>query len=1167
MKSLLTSTPVVATNRVLQRIHALTLSIICAAAAAAGLVPAGLHAQSTASIVGTVSDSSGAVVVGATITSRNEDTGLTRTVTSNDVGLYQIPSLPIGRYTLTTTRGGFKQALVQGIVLQVAQEARIDITLSPGATAEVVQVTGASPLIQTDSSSLGTVIGNREIVDLPLNSRHVTQLIALTPGAFTSPVVGNVNSSNGGPPLGTNQGLTNFYEAAVSGGGPSKTEYLFDGITDSEQLFGGMQFEPSEDFLNEFRVASNSFSAQYGGGSAVIIMSSKSGSNHFHGTGFEFIRDNTPGFQTDAHNRFDKLGSMIAPLHQNQFGGSLGGPVIKDRLFFYLNYDATRQNRPFTQNAAVPTSAERSGDLGPASSPTLLGSHSFVDPYTGSPFPINGSGDYQIPASEMSSVAQYFLGKNGSGGAYIIPLPNNPTGPSGIHTFTYSPAATMNVDQGNARADYNIGKSNLLFARFSISDAERVNPGSYPLNGGTTATINTKNVGVGYTHVFTPNFLNEFRFGIARLHFDNSPQGLGTNYTVNAGILGYTDTTKMFPGFTNIYVGGVYTGVNGNFYAPIVNPVHTYAVRDQMILTKGRHTVTVGFDMRRIHMSSSNAAYSRGSFNFGDGHYSGNGFVDLLMGNPWAGRRGYPRNPFGATQLGFPIFIQDDWKTAGNLTINLGLRYDLAAAPVQDFNANSYFDMTRGKWIVATGSDGQVVTSSQGIAPLAYSIFKPSIITASAAGLSNNLESMSRKTFAPRIGFAYRPFGNDRTVVRAGYGIFFDPMSGNQAVSIPLINIPFIYDSSTLGPASYSNDGKDHIANYFNTPFATSGGVNISAEDLHINPPYSQEWNLAVQRELSGNLSLQVAYVGDMGRNIDTFEPINYLRWAEVGGVETNVGRQVAGVAADPAVTGGVSTVSLGSGTNYTNAASSSYHALQATLDKRYSSGLQFMSTFTWSKLIDNGSYDDGTYAGGGSSMEDPTNINRDRGLATQDVEFRFTSNAVYALPFGRGMKFGGNIPRSLDYMLGGWRLSTIVAAQSGSPFTPSQSSAPFGGEYGNRPNRIASGKLAGPTIQRWFDASAFTVVPSNSGIYGNCGRNILRGPGEDNWDASMMKDLHFTESRFLELRADAFNVFNHPWLGQPNTNIQSPSTVGVIGNTAVSANSRELQGSVKVYF
>lgn len=1093
---------------------------------ALALFPIHVRAQATASLVGTVHDTSGAIIAGATVTAKNQETGFTRTSVSDADGNYVIHSVPIGVYTLTAEIQGFKQVKVPNITLDVAQEARVNLALVPGEVTTTVTVTDTTSLIQTESSSLGQVINNKEIVNLPLNSRHVTQLVELTPGALTSPAVGSANSGNAGPSAGSN---TNFMTAAIGGGGISKTEFVLDGVTNTEQLYNGIQFEPSVDFIQEFRVLSNSFPAQYGRGSAVVLMGTKSGTNDLHGTGFEFIRLNTPGFQTDAKNFFAAPNTPLASLRQNQFGGSLGGPVLKSRLFFFLNYEGTRQQIPTTKSQLVPDTATRGGDL-----TNVLGATPAHDPYTGLPFPGN-----KIPSNELDAAAQFFLNPD------ILPLPNQPDG----RTFVYSPAQTLDVDQGNVRIDYQIGSNDQLFGRFSITDSDMKNPGGIPVAGGTTATVNTKNAAVSYAHIFSPKLFNEVHFGLGRLYFANTPQGLGTNYTTQAGILGFDETSKLYPGFPTIFPGD-YGVLWGNIFAPLINPTETYQLSDLVTWNKGKHALTMGFDMRHFHLSSTNAAFSRGMFFF-NGQYTGNGFADFLTGNPSSGLRDFPRNTFGETDFSFPLFVQDDWRVSDNLTLNLGLRYDLAAAPVQDLGQNSYFDENAGKWIVSVYKNGLPNLTTQGIAQDAYNQYASDIITAKQAGLSNNLQTISKKTFAPRIGFAYRPFGGTKTVVRAGYGIFYQLASGNQTVSSAIINIPFIYDTSRTGsaaPAVPTQGG--NFENFFNFPFGAGGGALVSQQDLSIHPPYGQQWNLAVQHELTPTLSLQLAYVGNKGTHIETQIPFNYPRWQ--GGI--NIGPQ------QPFV---------GEGTSFTNVGNSIYHALQATVEKRYSFGLYFLSNFTWSKLINDGSYDDNTVIGQGG-VQDPANLRLDRGLGSQDVAFRSVTSAIYSLPFGRGMQFGHDIPRALDYAVGGWRLSIIARMQSGSPFTPTENTSPFGpgAGYGTRPNRVASGKLSHPTINEWFDVSAFTVNPDDSGVFGTSGRNILRGPGEDIWDASLMKDFHFTERTFLSLRLDAFNAFNHPWFAQPNANIQSGAGVsGAITSTATTTNSRELQGSLKIYF
>lgn len=1153
MKNFLTSTLIAAAASASKRFYA--INVVCAfAALALFLIPANLHAQATASVVGTIHDSSGALVVGATIRIQNVDTGLARSITTDSSGLYTFSSLPIGHYELTAMAKGFKQAQVPDFVLQVDQKARIDLSLQPGGASETVTVEGIAPLIQTDTSTVNQVVAVQQVSGLPLNSLHVAQLIQLTPGAITSPLVGNVNSGNGGPPKSSNNISPGLPEASISGGSASHTDYQFDGIVDSEQLYNGLQFEPAEDFVQEFNVISNNASAQYGRGSAIVLMSSRSGTNELHGTAFGFIRLDTPGFQSDAKNYFAAPGTPLASLHQNQFGGSVGGPIFKNHFFYFLDYQGTRESIPTTISSQEPTAAERGGNFAGVQGPAPGN-----DPYTGQPFQ-----NQTVPKSELDPVAQFWLGPNcvkcTLTNHYFVPLPNQP---DNLH-FTYSPASTLHVDQGNARVDFSAGKDT-LFGRISIQDLTASSPGGQPNAGGTTEVQNTRNYAFGYTRTFTPNVLNELHLGYGGFYSANSPQGLGTNYTTMSGILGYAQESAFYPGFPTQSVSN-YTITNGNDYAPLINPTHMYEVSDWLIWNKGKHSVTIGFDMRHYHLTSTNSAHSRGNFSFNANTYSGNGFVNYLEGLPTSASRDFPRNLFGAKMLNFPLFVQDDWKIRNNLTLNIGLRYDLSAAPVQDFNQNSNFDMSRDQWVVSNYKGNKPNLVTQGIAATAYAAFvkTPSqlgaptmIISPGSVGLSNNIQSMSKKTFAPRIGVAYRPFGNDRTVIRAGYGVFYDLQSGNYTVSDALINIPFIWDESRSIPTGKTVTGTPNVspantfAQFFNFPVGGSGLPLIESGDTYLIPPTNQQWNLAIQRELAPTLSFQVVYLGNKGSHIDIAMPINDNRW--VNGV--NLGPQWTNVGFNEGLT------------NYTNIASSIYHALEVTAAKQYSGGLQFTSNFTWSKLMDDGSFDDSSI-GGSVPVASPLDLRLNRSLGSEDVEFRSTNSIIYDLPFGRGKKFGNSMSAGVDDVLGGWRVSVIGTAESGTPFSVTEETDPFGsgGSYGTLPNRIGPGKLASPTIERWFDPSAFVVNPSNSGVLGTSRRNILRGPGEDIWDATVMKDIHFTEHRYVEVRADAFNAFNHPWFSQPNTDIQS-SQVGRITSTAISTNSRELQGSLKLYF
>lgn len=1051
-----------------------------------------LLAQSTASVVGSVHDSSGAAVLGARVTARNLDTGFTRTALTNSEGSYDITALPIGRYSFVALFTGFTKSEVPSVVLQVAQEARVDIVLQLGSVSSTVVVSGEPSLIETDSSAIGQVIDNKKIVDLPLNGRNFLQLAALTPGAITS-------SIPGGPPAGEQFSNTTV---SVSGGQSAKTEFLLDGITNQEQLYDGVQFSPSIDFLQEFRVQSNSASAEYGRGSAVVILSTRSGANQIHGTVFEFLRNN----DFDARNFF---ALTAPPLRRNQFGGSVGGPVLKNKLFYFFNYEGTRLTQPGTTNSSVPSQALRSGTF----------SSTIIDPVSGAPFPNN-----QIPANRIDSIAKYFL--------QFVPLPNN-----GSSLYNWNAGSRSNADQGNVRVDYRISDKDFLFARFSQNDFTSTNPGTLPTSGGTTETVNTKNGAMSLTHSFSPSVINELRSGYGYLYGANSAQGIGTNYTVQSGILGFNQTSENFPGFPTLNVGGYTEFTNGNPFDPIINPTNTFELADTLTWIKGRHTIKAGVDFRHYHLTSTNGAWSRGSFTY-NGQFSGNALADFLLGYPSSGIRDFPRNQFGLKDVDYPVFVQDDIKVNSNLTVNVGLRYDLQSAPSQDLGQNSIFDQALGKWVVSTYKNGQINLTTQQVAQSAYNEFAGDIVTTKQAGFNNNIQTESKKNLAPRVGFAYRPFNNDKTVIRAAYGIFYLLQRGNPAVSNGIVNIPFIQDqfsSNYITPNGPAYTTKTLFA----APFS-SGGADISATDIHLRPPYNQQWNFTIQQELFNKLALQVAYVGNQGTRLDQNE---YFNVPQPGPGNPQANRPL------PA---------FGEGDLYTNEGNSSYHALQTTLEKRYSAGLTLLAAYTWSKLIDNTNVSSSSFA-----VQDPFNLSLDRGLAAYDVRHRFVTSFSYELPYGKGRGFGTNMPRALDLVAGGWNVAGIVTFQSGFPFSVTESSDPSNtaGGFDYRPNLVGNPIPSHQTLQQWFNPAAFAVPAAYT--FGDAGRDILRGPSLDNWDLSLLKNFHFTEKKFLQFRAEAFNTFNHPHFYNPDSNIQDPTA----GQILSASDPRILQLAMKIYF
>jgi len=1057
------------------------------------MVVPSVQAAPAGTILGTVRDASGAVVPGATVSALHIETNLSRSAATDSNGDYVIALLPIGSYKVTATLKGFNQAVMPNVTLQVDQKARIDFKLEVGEIATQVTVRETTPLVETESSSAGQVIDNKRIVDLPLNGRDFTQLAALTPGVLTSQTTGNVGEQTG------------FTTVQVGGGGTNKTEFLLDGITNQEQLFDGVQFRPSVDTIQEFRVLENSFSAEYGRGSAIINATTKAGANEYHGSLFEFLRND----KLDARNFF---ALSKAPNKQNQFGGAVGGPVQlprfngKNSTFFFFGFEGLRIRRGLTRNTLVPGQAFRSGDFSALSA-------TIKDPLTGQPFPGN-----RIPDNRISNTSKFLLG--------FVPLPNNSTG-----TLQYAASSVNDYDQYSIRVDRRIGKGN-FFARYSINDQSRVSPGNLPTNGTVFQDTRTQNAAVSYTYVFTPALLNEARLGYGRLYNANSPQGLGNNVTVQAGIKGFDQTSINFPGFPNISVTGFGTLINGLAFAPIVNPTNTWHITDNLTLIRGRHNTRIGADVRRFHLSSTNAAFSRGSFNY-SGVYSGNGFADFLLGYPNSGVRDFPRNHFGLTDNEYHFYVQDDFKITPKLTLFLGLRYEFNLPPRADQAQAGRFDPSLGKVVVSTLPNGQINLTTQQVASIVYPVFRDVIVTAQQAGQPNDLQEIDHKQFAPRVGFAYRPFNNNRTVVRAGYGIFYVLQRANPSVSTPIINLPFILDESKNNSTPVPTLT---TVNFFDAPFGFGTGY-LNTFDTKLRSPYQQEWNLAVQHELLPDFALDVAYVGSKGTRLERTLPFNFVA-PGTGDIQSR--RPFP---------------RFSSGGYYQNSGSSIYHSMQVKLEKRFSSGVSMLTAYTWSKLIDDVS----------SSFADPRNPGLDRALSSLDTTQRLVTSFYYELPFGKGKRFGDGLSSLVNKFAGGWRLDGIVQYQSGFPFTPTLGSpdpAGVGFEYARRPNRIGSGKLDAPTIDRYFDLSAFTVPAS--GTIGNSGRNILRGPGIKNWDLAILKNTRITERVSHEFRLELFNAWNTPQFRNPSTTVDPGSNGGRI---LAARDPRIIQAAMKLYF
>ncbi len=1043
----------------------------------------------TAQITGMITDPNGAAVPEATVTARNVDTDIRTETVTNNQGYYTLPSLNPGNYELSVRKTGFRTVTRPAMKIDVAQVARVDVALTVGEVRESVTVSAEAPMLASETATVQQVITSQKIVDLPLNGRDFTQLATLAPGAISR----GVNSSMQAPSL------------SVNGSRVSKTVFMIDGANVSSQYFDVASIVPSVDAIQEFSVQSNSFSAEYGQGTAVINASLRSGTNQVHGTVYEFLRNQA----LDARNFFNTTG-VRPPVKQNQFGFTLGGPVYiphvyhgKDKTFIFGDYEGTRVRRAQTYTNLVPTLAQRNGDFSGLGKP-------IKDPLTGQPFEGN-----IIPANRLSPQATFFLP--------FYPAPNTPAG-----TFNFAPTLQNTVDKFDIRVDHRFSMSDALTTSYSFNQVLNYTPGQFPANGGVTQQVRRQLAALSETHTFGPATLNEVRLTYVRTRENNAAQGLGTNYTVMSGIGGFVEQSGAFPGFPGLTISG-YLGFNGNAFVPIIFRDNKYELDDIVTLIRGAHGFKFGGLARNYNTATVNAARSRGQFTF-NGTYTGNSFADFLLGLPYQGQRTFPRNEFGiAPMRNEHLFIQDDWKIRPNLTLNLGLRYELNHPPEVLHNQMASTDPVLRRIVVASDDQGYINYKGQQVGEFLYPLFAQYIVPSSKVGLGPSLRYIDKNNFAPRLGMAWR-MGHD-FVVRAGYGVFYGLIQGNRSESTGIVNPPFL---------------ADELSNFNTQPVPTKTLANMFAPvqqglnlvplsffqiDPHMADPYFQQWNLTLQKVI-GALSLEAGWVGSKGTKIEFSRPIN----VPPPGPGPIQDRRLWPVFA--------------SGTYVENSGYSSYNALQVKAEVRFWHGLSFLSSYAFAKSIDNLSSDVQ-----GFSSQDPNNNNGEKGVSDYDVKHRWVTSFNYQLPFGQSQN------RWVSRLAGGWEVGSIFTVQSGLPFTPSISTDQANTGTSLRPNRLASGALSDPTIRRWFDVSAFAVPALYT--YGNSGRNILYGPGFFNWDAVLMRNFPIRERLRLQFRGEFFNATNTPAFGNPVTNIQAATA----GQILSAGEPRDVQVALKLIF
>jgi hypothetical protein len=1073
-----------------------------------------LHGQSTAArIVGALSDANNTAVPGQTITLTNQDTNAARTVVSDEGGNFSFPNLPIGVYEVVVAAPGFKRYVQRGIALQVEQTARLDIQLEVGAVTESVTVEGGSPLIDTERSGIGQVVENKTIVQLPLNGRNFIRLGSLIPGT-TEGAPGNTNNRDrqGGVSLTANGQRAEY------------NNFLLDGVDNNSTLNGVATIVPSVDALQEFKVQTSNYSAEFGrAAGAVINIAIKQGTNDFHGSLYEFIRNDL----FDARNPFSFDGNgrpFKNPLRRNQFGGTIGGPISfpksifgplggysgQNRTFFFFNAEALRERRGATGRFQVPTVAQRSGDF--------MGQPTIYNPFNVANNARVAFAGNRIPDTLISPIARRVLD--------LIPLPNA-NEPGGINYIRQFSNPTDN-NQYHLRGDHAFTANDQLMLRYSRTTSARTS-NTINFNGDLTE-INTKGGVIGYTKVLSPRMVNDARFGTQRYEFNFLPEGFGTDYITPLGLPLFASGAS-FLRYPTITIRNL-TGLGGNTAIPLQRVENTFQWSDTLTITLGKHALKVGGDARRYQLSNFQPQFSSGNYNFTGaftstiGSQYATGLADFLLGLPATetilNSTGFDANRLRNTRV--TLFAQDDWQVSSRLTFNLGLRWERDGAWTEKDDRWGWFDFKTGQVVYPKTAKTQFTTFPY---PFRFDD-------------NDDIKTPQNNAFGPRFGFALRPFNNNRTVVRGAYGIFFGQPLGfvalNSAITFPPFSLRQVATSGTTTPQLRFGvfPGVDP-----STLIAANPGGLFSVTPNELRNGYVQQWNFGVEQELFRDVALKVSYVGNKGTHLE---------------------RRFEGNPALPPAAGAINPrrrfPRFQNITQQESNSFSSYHALQVTGEKRFSKGLLFLAGYTWSKSLDDSSSWSGLGGQEAAVAQDPSRLFLEKGRSAFDLRQRLTLTWVYELPFKAENKVA-------NFVISGWQTSGLVTFRTGFPFTVTVGGdVPNAGTGNTRANLVGTAKLPDgqANIDRWFNTAAF-VQPA-AFTFGTSGRNIVDGPGAQQFDFAAMRVFKFTERHQLQFRAEFFNALNHPVFGLPNAQVGNAAFGRING-----ADNREMQFALKYLF
>jgi outer membrane receptor protein involved in Fe transport len=1036
-------------------------------------------AQATGGLTGTLTDNSGGALPGVTIEVVSEATGQTRTVITADDGFFTLPLVPPGRYQVKASLTGFKSATREGVVVAVNSTTRVDLQLEVGAISENVVVEVQAPLVETSNATMGVVIDQEKVVDLPLNGRNFTQLGTLIPGVVAPPAALGGQSGDATPGgFGNTTGGFN-----VNGMRNQSNNFLLDGASNNDSFNTGFVLRPPPDAIQEFKIMTHSYGAEYGrNAGSVVNVVTRSGTNEWHGAAWEFNRDDS----LEAKNYF----ALTKPtLKQNQFGGSLGGPLMKNRVFVFGYYEGFKNTRGTTDTRTVLTAAQRAGDFS--------GGATIRDPLTGQPFPGN-----VIPASRINPIATRLLND-------FIPLPNTTE-----NRYTQSPELKDTRHQVGARGDLRLSDRHSMLGRFLFADTEQFNPfqgSSQFLPSGNVATAQLSDVMFSDTLILRSNLVN-----VARVSFNRIDAKPNVTSGLDPRDFGWSisPSNPTALGLPNIGINGFFA--MGDVQQPFATRVNeVFAITDDVSWVTGRHVYKFGFEVRRDHIVLAFINRPNGNFTF-NGQYTGNAAADFLLGFPQQYRQATGDPNMDGSTLATSFYAQDEWRLSSRVTFNAGVRYELASPFVEKGDKLNAFHPGQQSQRFPNAPTGLVYPGDPGVPRGTYETD------------TNNI--------APRLSVAWDVKGDGRTSVRAAWGLFYDTLAGqgdffqNGTLAPPFQPLTEINYENTLTTPSLTN------------PLAgRTGGADFPPNLIFIGwgeefiTPIVQHYNVSIQQQLADRFGVEVGYVGSRGKHLPIFMEINPAT-PRLGPPP------VAGPRPYPAFSLVRPSFSE---------AKSWYDSLQSSFRMLPWKGMNFLASYTWSHAIDHVS---GLNIGGEARPMLPVAIGDEasieRALTREKGDALFDARHRFVISFGASLPSLEKSSTLVRYLAGGWQLNGIVQKQTGFPLTVTEPVDVALQLLTNRPNATCDPNEGGQrTPQQWFNTSCFQrlTLAANAGQIGNAGRNTVRGPGFAKTDLSLFKNFDFAGNQRIQLRVEAFNLFDQTRFGQPGGNIGAPTTYGVI--------------------